>query len=92
MWLDLSKIIEVPGASIPFETALDPERLLTASVTAFRAPPEASGRVTNTAGVLTLTAPEGAETTLTLYDDGSLSYILSLEEMMDLTLFLDKAE
>ncbi|NLD83650.1 MAG: copper resistance protein NlpE [Clostridiales bacterium] len=43
-------------------------------------------------GVLTLTAPEGAETTLTLYDDGSLSYILSLEEMMDLTLFLDQAE
>ena len=55
MWLDLRDVIEVPGASKSFSgIAPDPERLLTPSVTGFVSPPEAEGRVTNTAGLLEL--------------------------------------
>ena len=56
MWLDLRDIIEVPGASKPFETTLDPEQLLTPSICAFTAPLAVSGRVVNTAGLLELKA------------------------------------
>ena len=55
MWLDLSKIIEIPGASAPFETELDAERLAAGSILGFAGAPTAEGTVTNTAGALTLT-------------------------------------
>ena len=54
MWLDLRKIIETPGASEPFEVTLDPERLTGGAITGFKRPPEASGNVVNTAGLLNL--------------------------------------
>ena len=55
MKLDLSQIIEMPGKSISFLTDLDVERLSAPSIKSFTAPPHAEGRVSNTAGVLTLT-------------------------------------
>lgn len=54
MWLDLSRIIEIPGAELPFETELDAENLVFPSVTGFDSAPRAGGRVVNSAGVLTL--------------------------------------
>ena len=62
MWLDLRDVIEVPGAVKPFETALDPEPLLTPSILAFRTPPRAVGAVRNTAGLLALEAELRADT------------------------------
>ena len=56
MWLDLREIIEVPGASVPFETELDPLRLQTPSIRGFRGPVTAGGSVTNSAGLLKLAA------------------------------------
>ena len=57
MWLDLKDVIEVPGASAPFETELDAEHLLTPSIRGFRnLPVRARGTVTNTAGLLELRA------------------------------------
>lgn len=55
MKLDLRDIIEIPGASVPFRCELDTERLDYPSVIEYITPPTAEGRVTNTAGVLTLT-------------------------------------
>ena len=54
MWLDLSKIIEIPGGRKSFEVTLDPERLADPAVLAFKYPPEARGEVVNTAGLLNL--------------------------------------
>ena len=54
MWLDLSKIIEMPGARQPFRVTLDPERLSDPAISRFKLPPEAQGEVVNTAGLLTL--------------------------------------
>ena len=54
MWLDLSKIIEMPGAEIGFELTLDPEHLTDPAVQGYACPPEASGKVVNTAGLLNL--------------------------------------
>lgn len=56
MWLDLRDLIEIPGATRPFRTALDEQRLLGPSITGFSAPPEAEGEIKNTAGVLDLSA------------------------------------
>ena len=61
MWLDLKDVIEVPGASKTFQTALDPEHLLTPAIHGFRTPPETKGSVTNTAGLLNLRAEVRAE-------------------------------
>lgn len=54
MWLDLSKIIEIPGAEVPFETELNAENLTFPSLAGFASAPRAHGRVINSAGVLTL--------------------------------------
>ena len=54
MWLDLSKIIEMPGARQPFRVTLDPERLSDPAISRFKLPPEAQGEVVNTAGLLSL--------------------------------------
>ncbi len=54
MWLDLSKIIEIPGAVKEFELELSSEGLDFPSVESFESPIYAKGRVVNTAGVLTL--------------------------------------
>ena len=56
MRLDLSRIIEVPGASVSFETALDGSLLRNASILDFPVPPTAEGTIRNTAGVLDLHA------------------------------------
>jgi len=54
MFLSLREIIEVPGASVPFECELSPEELCVPAVSRFIEAPRASGRVKNTAGVLNL--------------------------------------
>ena len=54
MLLELRKILTDPGASVPFETELDAERLIAGSILGFAGAPTASGTVTNTAGALTL--------------------------------------
>ena len=56
MWLDLSRIIETPGASVPFETELDAALLASDAIESFPVPPTARGQVVNTAGLLDLHA------------------------------------
>lgn len=56
MYLDLHEIIEVPGRSVPFSCALDPERLTFPALVRFDGPVTAEGTVKNSAGVLTLKA------------------------------------
>ena len=64
MWLDLSKIIEMPGAEKSFEVTLDPEHLTDPAVQGYACPPEASGKVVNTAGLLNLRGTVKAKMTL----------------------------
>ena len=54
MRLDLHEIIEIPGASVPFECDLEGDRLDFGSIVRYIAPPHASGRIRNEAGVLRL--------------------------------------
>lgn len=54
MRLNLSEIIEIPGASLPFEAELDTEGLDFPAILAYRSRPHAVGRVVNEAGVLRL--------------------------------------
>ena len=63
MWLDLRKIIESPGASRSFAVTLDPEHLSDPAIQGFKVPPEASGEVVNTAGLLNLRGELRAEMT-----------------------------
>ena len=63
MRLDLSKIIEMPGAEERFAVTLDPERLTDPAVRSYACPPEASGKVVNTAGLLDLRATVNARMT-----------------------------
>ena len=56
MWLDLSRIIETPGASLPFETELDASLLASDAILSFPVPPTARGQVVNSAGLLDLHA------------------------------------
>ena len=55
MRLGLSKIIDCPGASIPFSTSVDLSDLLYGQSFPVSEPVEASGVVRNTAGVLMMT-------------------------------------
>lgn len=55
MLLGLSKIIECPGASVPFETSVDLSDLLYGQCYPVSEPVLASGTVRNTAGVLVMT-------------------------------------
>ncbi len=54
MRLDLRDIIEMPGSSVSFETELSTEFLDFPSIKEYVSAPKASGRVFNTAGILTL--------------------------------------
>ena len=54
MWLDLRKIIEIPGGRQSFQVTLDPKRLTDPAIRSFKYPPEARGEVVNTAGLLNL--------------------------------------
>lgn len=63
MRLNLSKIIEMPGSSLPFSCELDTKRLITPSVIGFDYPPRAEGLIRNTAGALELGAVIDAATT-----------------------------
>ena len=54
MLLDLKDIIEVPGASVPFKTALDTQELGFDFIKEYKSAPIAEGRVSNSAGILTL--------------------------------------
>ena len=56
MWLDLSRIIETPGAAVPFETELDAALLASDAIESFPVLPTARGQVVNTAGLLDLHA------------------------------------
>ena len=55
MLLDLSKVIDVPGASVSFSTSLDLSDLRFGTCFPVQAPVTASGVVRNTAGVLMTT-------------------------------------
>ena len=55
MRLDLSKIIETPGASVPFSASIDLSDLLFGTCYPVSEPVLASGVVRNTAGVLVMT-------------------------------------
>jgi uncharacterized protein len=55
MLLDLSKIIDCPGASVPFSVSLDLSDLQFGSRYPLKAPIHAVGTVRNTAGVLMMT-------------------------------------
>ncbi|HHU22670.1 MAG TPA: DUF177 domain-containing protein [Clostridiales bacterium] len=55
MKLNLSEIIEVPGASIPFQCELDKDKFEFPSIKEFKTPIAAHGIVKNSAGVLYLT-------------------------------------
>lgn len=61
MRLNLHEIIDIPGASVPFECELDTERLDFASVKSFVSAPKAKGEIKNSAGLLTLNADITAE-------------------------------
>ena len=61
MWLDLSKVIEMPGAKASFKTELSEEVLMSPAVSGFVSAPVAEGTVTNSAGVMTLRAKIEAE-------------------------------
>ena len=63
MWLDLSKIIEMPGGRQSFQVTLDPKRLTDPAILRFKIPPEACGEVVNTAGLLNLRGELTAEMT-----------------------------
>ena len=63
MRLDLRKIIEVPGAFVPFECELDTELLDFPAVIAYKKKPFAKGRVINEAGILELQGEIEAEMT-----------------------------
>ena len=63
MLLDLREIIEVPGASVPFELELDTDRLGFEAISEYKRKPVAEGRVTNSAGILTLEGSLTAEMT-----------------------------
>jgi len=52
--INLRDIIDVPGGSVPFECELDTERIASPAIARHRTLPRAEGRVSNTAGVLTL--------------------------------------
>lgn len=54
MRLNLREIIEIPGASVPFECELAADGLDFPSIERYVAPPRAEGRVYNEAGVLRL--------------------------------------
>ena len=61
MLLNLREIIEVPGASVPFECELDTDNLDFPSVAGYISLPHAEGTVFNEAGVLRLTGTVTAE-------------------------------
>jgi len=63
MWLDLRKIIEVPGGKESFKVTLNPENLADPTIQCFKLPPEAHGEVVNTAGLLNLRGELKAEMT-----------------------------
>ena len=55
MLLDLSKIIDCPGATVPFSVSIDLSDLRYGTCNPVDQPVEASGSVRNTAGVLVMT-------------------------------------
>lgn len=65
MKINLREIIDIPGASVPFSCTLDTERLDFPSLVGYLSPPSASGRVTNSAGALTLTGEIETEAEMT---------------------------
>ena len=52
MLLNLREIIEIPGASVDFETELETDRLDFPAIKEYKAKPKAVGRVYNEAGIL----------------------------------------
>lgn len=64
MFIDLREIIEAPGKSVSFQCELDRDRLSFPALESFNGPVTARGTVSNTAGVLTLTADVQADMTV----------------------------
>ena len=61
MRLDLRKIIDQPGSSVPFECELNTSNLDFTQVEGYKSAPKAQGRVYNEAGVLHLTGSVTAD-------------------------------
>ena len=61
MLLDLREIIEVPGASVPFECGIAADNLDFPSVVCYNSLPHAVGKVFNEAGILRLTGTVTAD-------------------------------
>ena len=61
MLLDLREIIEIPGASVPFECDLAEDGLDFPSVVGYKSLPHAEGTIFNEAGILRLTGTVTAE-------------------------------
>ncbi len=61
MLLDLREIIEIPGASVPFECDIAADNLDFPSVVRYNSLPHAEGKVFNEAGILRLTGTVTAE-------------------------------
>lgn len=55
MKINLCEIIDISGAVLPFSCELETERLETAGIKHFTAPPKSEGQIKNSAGALTLT-------------------------------------
>ncbi|MBQ3374462.1 MAG: DUF177 domain-containing protein [Oscillospiraceae bacterium] len=61
MQLDVRKIIDIPGASIPFEYELSGDNLDFPAISSYKQMPRAHGRIFNEAGVLRMTGEIEAE-------------------------------
>lgn len=61
MQLDLRKILDTPGSTLPFECELDIGNLDFPSVSGYAAPPQAQGIIYNEAGVLHLKGSVSAD-------------------------------
>ena len=81
MRLNLREIIEVPGASLPFQCELDTQGLDFPSVQEYKSRPLAQGRVYNEAGVLHLEGTLKAEMTCVCDRCGSLFDSVKLTQL-----------
>ncbi len=91
MLLDLSKIIDCPGASCEFSTSLDLSDLCFGSIYPLKTPVIASGKVRNTAGVLMATGTISAHLTA-VCDRCAAEYEDDLSYPLDVVLVTELAD
>ena len=91
MRLNLREIIEVPGASLPFQCELDTQGLDFPSVQEYKSRPKAQGRVFNEAGVLHMEGTLRAEMSCVCDRCGCLFDSVKLTQL-DATIVEEEAE